>query len=155
MTFTLAIRHFRHGWADISLTFGPENLEFSASAVANDPLEELAELGVALLTGGSLPRQATFWLEPEGYDLLAWSQDGATWLALRYAECAFARLWEPIETRAKAVVTKRAVAHELHRALEACKDAVQLVNGTPHWCYPYPEALTAKLGAELQSYARH
>lgn len=160
MDFSLDIRDPRNGWVEVRLSFLGQDFELAASDVANDPISELAQVAIFLLSEESAPRRATFWLEPEGYDLSAWRADGKTWLALRHSEDAFTTLFEPVETLLEAPVGSIVVARELLRSL---KDArADLVAAHEHireksfrgWRYPFPDDLVNQISEALGSCQR-
>jgi hypothetical protein len=63
--YYVVIAEPRNGWVSVSLCIGSEELEFSASDVPNNPIEEL----IGAMLDVSVNREATVWwhLEPDGY----------------------------------------------------------------------------------------
>lgn len=54
-----------HGWLPVDLHYEEFKIEFDASDVLNDPIEELLNALLNIENGGS--KQITWWLEPAAY----------------------------------------------------------------------------------------
>jgi hypothetical protein len=103
---------------------------------------------------------ATFWLEPEGYELRA-SRDGVLLLTLNHSESAFAKLFPPIKTLGSFPVDGSSIAREIVRALRAvesqlvpCAEAVQVTSrraswSSHPWSHPYPLSAVEQLERAL------
>ena len=55
----------KHGWLPVDLHYEEFKIEFDASNVLNDPMNELLNALINIENGGS--RQITWWLEPAAY----------------------------------------------------------------------------------------
>ena len=143
MTFAIDIGGAGAGWVGIDLTLGEQTFEMWVSDVANDPLRELADLALFVARGDLGEARATFWLEPEGYELRA-VRDSALVLAVRHSRRAFATLQDP-RLVLEREVEWRPVASELARALRA-----MLAVPPPRWRYELPAEQIVALEAMLR-----
>ena len=64
----IAFRAPSNGWLPVELRIGDDRFEFAASSVLNDPVTEIANAGVQLLTGSS-SLTTSWWLEPSWHTL--------------------------------------------------------------------------------------
>ncbi|MBP7808149.1 MAG: hypothetical protein KA163_02540 [Bacteroidia bacterium] len=62
-----------HGWLPVDLNFGDYNINFDASDVLNDPVNELCETILGLQNNKS--GEITWWLEPGAYFFLLEKKD--------------------------------------------------------------------------------
>ena len=142
MRFLLELTNPRAGWIDVAIAIGDDSFGFAASAVLNDPIRELAELGLVLASGESGRVAVRFWLEPAGYELAVTRADACT-LAWTYAHDAMPRLVRPQLVQECAIDAPRAIASEILR----CLRAVQPLLDGGAWPHPFPiEAATRLAG---------
>ena len=113
--FSISISNARANWIDINLNVGDELRQFMASSVLNDPLRELADLGVFIATREPGTLGVRFWLEPGGLELRAVWQPELV-LVLYEADEAYPALDRP-RVVVEEVVEPNAAARELLRSL--------------------------------------
>jgi hypothetical protein len=144
VTFSISIRNPRHGWCDVELCLGEHRFEWAVSDVANDPVQQLADLGL-FAAGHDLGRTSvTFWLEPAGYSLEA-VRDPEWRLSLQYSKHAFARLFDPTFV-AEQSIDPRTCAVEILRCLRAARSELIAASSRS---YKFPDALLSQLEASL------
>ena len=150
MRFLLELTNPRAGWVDVALALGDDAFGFAASAVLNDPVRELAELGLFVARGERGRAAVTFWLEPAGYEL-AVIRDDACRLEWHYAHEARPRLVRPQLVHACPIEAPRAIASELLRCLRELQPLVPLDGDTSVWPHPYPMATATRLAGLLSA----
>ncbi len=148
MAFSISIENLRFGWLQATLSFAERKYEFDFSDVSNDALRELAQLGLFLVSDEHFGCEATFWLEPAGYELQA-SRSDELRLNLRYAEHAFSKLFPPITTVDSISVDGTSCAREIARALRRIQPQLEsaIVQGpeTKSWNYTFPLELVLQV----------
>ena len=151
MTFSISIGEPRVGWLTASLRFDSQTYEFQFSDVANDPLTELAELGLSLLSDKYPMCSTTFWLEPEGYELRA-SRADILVLTLSHSDSAFAKLFPSLTLIGSMPVDGPGTAREILRALRAIAPLLtpdtsenRPTEQRASWVHPYPLTLVEQL----------
>ncbi len=147
LSFTIQIRDPNAGWLHARIVLGKQEFDLMFSEVANDPLRELAELGLFLVSNERFACGATFWLEPEGYELRA-SRDEELLLAMHYSDSAFANLFPPAKTLVSLAIDGPCVASEIVRALRVVEEQLA-ASERPGWCHPFPIRLIEQLERKL------
>lgn len=114
------------------LALGDRRDTFSASAVLNDPVRDLAELALFVLRGEHGDITARFWLEPAWYELRA--TPGA--LVWRGYALAFS--------------SARVVASEIVRALRELQPQISAGGDRERWYHAFPAEQLAAAEALLR-----
>ncbi len=148
MNFSINIRNPRSGWLDLDLQVGEWQLKHSVSAVANDPVRELAELALFIVRNDSGRARVVFWLEPAGYELAA-VRDHELELLVRYSKHAFANLFDPELVLEHQIDPTQCVA-EILRCLRAAQP-VFAVSDRAAWSHPFPTAVLDELEAMVSA----
>lgn len=153
MSFAIELTNPRAGWLDVEVSFeGHSPFAFCASHVLNDPIRELAVLGLFLLTGQRGRFAVRFWLEPEGYELAATEHDDTYSLQWSYAEEASPDLRDPTRLLDRPF-SPRAIASELLRALRAAEPLLPAKRTSSVWQHPFPADAVARLADALAARA--
>ena len=152
MRFLLELTNPRAGWIDVAVAIGDDSFGFAASDVLNDPIRELADLGMFVATGELGRLAATFWLEPAGYEL-AVTRDDLFRLAWSYARDARPRLRRPQILHEHAIAAPLTIASEILRCLREVQPLVPLDGDKSIWRHPYPMATATRLAGVLAARA--
>jgi hypothetical protein len=137
--FSISISNARVNWIDVDVSVGDVRRQFMASAVLNDPLRELADLGVFVATREAGTLGVRFWLEPAGLELRAYRRPELV-LALYEADDA-----SPALLRPRLVVEEEIDAAAAARAILGCLLRVEQILSPQTWQYAFPAERTSVL----------
>jgi hypothetical protein len=143
--FSIDLTDPRNGWIEVAVAIGEDSYGFSASDVLNDPIRELADLGLFLASSDHARVAVRFWLEPAGYEL-AVTRDRLTW---SYAHNAGPNLVKPQVRQDLEIETPHAIAREILRCL---RDVHPLLD-TKNWRHPFPMETATRLAGVLAARA--
>lgn len=142
MAFAINIGNPRAGWIDVDFRLDDQELRFSASSVLNDPVRELAELGLFIAHGHPWRARVLFWLEPEGYEVCA-SREPELVLRVSYSEAPCTRRRDPTVVLER-TIDPMATAMEILRCLRAAQPMFAAANAADarSWhTFPYEQVL--------------
>lgn len=131
--FSIKITKAHANWIHIELEIGGARQVLMASSVLNDPLRELADLGVFIATREPGNLGARFWLEPNGLELRASWRQADLVLALYEADEAYPELRQP-RLALEGVVDANEAARELLRCLNAARSLLT----REQWRHDFP-----------------
>jgi hypothetical protein len=146
MAFSIELTSPKHGWLDIALGLGGEQLRLRASDVAGDPVRSLAELTLFIKTGQPGTLGAVFWREPAGYELRATRVGDELVMAVNFSRDAYVELHDP-HMVVEAPADPAEVVAELVRALLAAQRVLPVNGKRGVWRWPFPAAQLARLTA--------
>lgn len=131
--FSIRISNARANWVDVSVSIGDERRQFMASSVLNDPLRELADLGVFIAAREPGTLGVRFWLEPAGIELRAFWKPELV-LALYEADEAY-----PDLDRSRRIVVEQAVdSYAAAREILRCLLDTEHVVSPRTWHHEFP-----------------
>ena len=148
MTFFIQIIDVRHGWLDVELELASQEHRFAASHVLNDPVRELAELGLTLANRQGGDRIVEFWLEPDYLELRA-IQGRELALELIAIDKSPVHGSDREQMLASEVVDQVVAAREILRCLRIARPHFPVEPSGGHWREPFPETIVSELGKAL------
>jgi len=129
----------KHGWLPVELQLNSERFEFEASDVLNDPVNEIANAGVQLLSGSSCVT-TNWWLEPSWHTLKLNTQTNNSSMTITFGYLADENHCNP-ESEHRITLDVRDFCRVVLRSLYSLRESVDVDEyaSDSGWGKPFPD----------------
>ena len=128
-----------HGWLPVELQLDDRCFEFAASDVLNDPVSEIANAGVQLLSGSTC-LSTNWWLEPSWHTLRLNTQSDKSNVTITFGYLADENQLNP-ESEHAIILNVREFCRAVLRSLRSLRQSIDLDEyaSDSGWGKPFPD----------------